>query len=444
MDGAEPDTSGRPGPQNPAANRRTGSRADVQSARFDGGLTVPEARATTGETDPGSRRRYRRRRVASSAIFTERRLSMSVKKVGIMTGGGDCPGLNPVIRAAVKSGIRQHGWEILGIEDAFMGLIDLDYRSPHGNVWLTETSVRDIQTRGGTILGTSNRSDPFRFAVEENGCLVERDVFDRVLDNWRTLGLDALISIGGDGSMRIAQTAIERGLPHIVGVPKTIDNDLAATDYTFGFDTAVQVATDAIDRLRDTAESHDRVMLVEVMGRDAGWIALHAGLAGAADAILIPEIPYRLEPVADLINRRQRKGQPFSLVVVAEGAKPRGGEEATLGPRQAGSMTRLFGAAGRVAEQLSALIDLELRTTVLGHVQRGGTPSCFDRVLGNRFGAAAADLVAQGEFGKMVALRGAEVVAVPLNEAVGSQKLIDPNGSLLRTARSLGIVFGDE
>ena len=369
---------------------------------------------------------------------------MSVKKVGIMTGGGDCPGLNPVVRAAVKAGVRRHGWEILGIEDAFMGLIDLDYRSPHGNRWLDEMSVRDIQTRGGTILGTSNRSDPFRYAVEEDGQVLERDVFDRVLANWRRLELDALISIGGDGSMSIAQRAIERGLTNVVGVPKTIDNDLAATDYTFGFDTAVQVATDAIDRLRDTAESHDRVMLVEVMGRDAGWIALHAGLAGAADAILIPEIPYRLQPVADLINRRQRRGQPFSLVVVAEGAKPHGGEEATLGPREAGAMTRLFGAAGRVAEQLSRLIDLELRTTVLGHVQRGGTPSCFDRVLGNRFGEAAADLVARGDFGKMVALRGTEIVAVPLSEAVGHQKLVDANGSLVRTARALGIVFGDE
>jgi 6-phosphofructokinase 1 len=280
--------------------------------------------------------------------------------------------------------------------------------------------------------------------MTENGEQVEKDVFGRVLANWKQLELDALISIGGDGSMGIAQTAISRGLANIVGVPKTIDNDLGATDYTFGFDTAVQVATDAIDRLRDTAESHDRVMLVEVMGRDAGFIALQAGLAGAANAILIPEIPYRLKPIADLINQRQRAGRPFSIVVVAEGAKPAGGEVSTLGERELGAMRRLFGAAARVADGLTQLIDLELRSTVLGHVQRGGTPSCFDRVLGNRFGEAAIELIAQGQFGKMVALRGTEVVSVPIAEALGRAKRVDPDGALVRAARSLGIVFGDE
>ena len=369
---------------------------------------------------------------------------MTVKRVGIMTGGGDCPGLNPVIRAAVKTGISRYGWEVLGIEDAFMGLVDPAYRSPHGNVWLTEESVDDIQTRGGTILGTSNRCDPLRFVVERDGVTEERDVFDQVLANFRKLGLDALISIGGDGSMRIAHGAIQRGLGAIVGVPKTIDNDLGATDCTFGFDTAVQVASDAIDRLRDTAASHDRVMLVEVMGRNAGWIALQAGLAGAADAILIPEIPYRLAPIARMINQRKHHGKPFSIVVVAEGAKPAGGEESTLGPRELGAMQRLFGAAARVADGLGRLIDLELRTTVLGHIQRGGTPSSFDRVLGTRFGEAAARLVAAGDFGKMVALRGTQIVAVPLQEAIGAQKLVAPDGDLVRAARSVGIVFGDE
>jgi 6-phosphofructokinase 1 len=352
--------------------------------------------------------------------------------------------LNAVIRAAVKTGIRRHGWEFLGIEDAFMGLIDLDYRSPHGNLVLTEETVREIQTRGGTILGTSNRADPFRFAVEENGEIVERDVFDRVLANYRMLGLDALISIGGDGSMGIAHQAIARGLTNVVGVPKTIDNDLGATDYTFGFDTAVQVATDAIDRLRDTAESHDRVMLVEVMGRDAGWIALHAGIAGAAHAILIPEIPYRLQPLAEMVRQRRRQGLPFSIVVVAEGARPAGGEVSSRGPRQAGAMRRLGGAGARVAEELGELVDLETRSTVLGHVQRGGSPSCFDRVLATRFGEAAAGLVARGEFGKMVALRGTDIVSVPIGDAVGSQKRVDPDGALVRCARSVGIVFGDE
>jgi ATP-dependent phosphofructokinase / diphosphate-dependent phosphofructokinase len=364
------------------------------------------------------------------------------KRVGIMTGGGDCPGLNPVIRAVVKTGIRQYGWEILGIEDAFCGLIDLDYRSPHGNRWLTETDVRDIHVRGGTILGTSNRSDPFKYAVERDGETVETDIFDRVLTNVRTLGLDALISIGGDGSMRIAQQCIDRGLTHIVGVPKTIDNDLGATDYTFGFDTAVQVATDAIDRLRDTAESHDRVMLVEVMGRDAGWIALQAGLAGGAHAILLPEIPYRIAPIVDMIRRRRDAGVPYSIIVVAEGAKPHGGEVSTLGPREAGAMVKLFGAAQRVAVGLSETIDLDCRVTVLGHIQRGGSPSNFDRVLATRFGEAAAHLVAAGDFGKMVALRGLDIVPVALREAVGTEKRVDPDGQLARTARSLGVCLG--
>lgn len=368
---------------------------------------------------------------------------MAIKRVGIMTGGGDCPGLNPVIRAAVKTGIQRFGWEFLGIEDAFMGLIDLNYRSPHGNIPLDDAVVQDIQTKGGTILGTSNHADPFRFAVRRGAEDVEEDVFDQVLANWRKLRLDALISIGGDGSMRIAHRAIERGLTNIVGVPKTIDNDLGATDYTFGFDTAVSVATDAIDRLRDTAESHDRVMLLEVMGRDAGWIALHAGLAGAAHAILIPEIPYRIQPLVDKIKERRRTGRPYSIIVIAEGAKPAGGEVSTLGPRQVGAMRRLFGAAARVAADLAERIELDIRHTVLGHIQRGGSPSCFDRVLATRFGEAAARLVAKREFGKMVALRGTDIVAVPIAEASSQQKLVDPDGDLVRAARSVGITFGD-
>ncbi|MDY0004884.1 MAG: ATP-dependent 6-phosphofructokinase [Polyangia bacterium] len=369
---------------------------------------------------------------------------MTVRRIGIMTGGGDCPGLNPVIRAVVKKAIRVHHWEVLGIEDAFCGLIDLDYRSPHGNQPLDEDSVRDIHTRGGTILGTSNRADPFRFPVEKDGKLVETDVFDRVVDNVRKLGLDAIVSIGGDGSMAIAQRCIDRGLGNIVGVPKTIDNDLGVTDYTFGFDSAVQVATEAIDRLRDTAESHDRVMLVEVMGRDAGWIALHAGLAGGAHAILLPEIPYRLAPIAAKIRQRQAEGHPYSIIVVAEGAKPHGGEVSSLGPAEAGAMKRLFGAAARVAAELRQVVDLDIRFTVLGHIQRGGSPSSFDRILGTRFGDAAVDLVARGEFGHMVALRGTDIVSVPIREAVGKNKNVSPDSPLVSTARAMGTVFGDE
>jgi 6-phosphofructokinase 1 len=366
---------------------------------------------------------------------------MAIKRIGIMTGGGDCPGLNPVIRAAVKTGIQKYGWEILGVEDAFMGLIDTEYRSPHGNLWLDEEMVSDIHTRGGTILGTSNRSDPFAFAVKKGDEIHEEDVSDRVLENFEKLGLEALISIGGDGSMKIAHGFVQKGLK-VVGVPKTIDNDLSATDVTFGFDTAVGVATDALDRIRDTAESHDRVMLVEVMGRNAGWIALHAGLAGGAHAILIPEIPYDLEKVAAMIQKRRRTGHPFSVVVVAEGAKPAGGQARAL-PKLPGAMPRLFGAAARVAEGLSGLMDLDMRVTVLGHIQRGGSPSCYDRILATRFGHAAAELVASGDFGKMVALRTPDIVSVPITEAIGKPNVVDPDGQLVTAARALGVVFGD-
>jgi 6-phosphofructokinase 1 len=365
-------------------------------------------------------------------------------RVGILTGGGDCPGLNAVIRAAVTVGIERHGFEMFGIEDAFSGLIDLDYRSPNGNRWLTTRDVRGILARGGTILGTSNRSDPFRFVVEtERGEEIEVDISDRVMENVRKVDLDAILSIGGDGSMRIAHRFAEKGLP-IVGVPKTIDNDLGATDQTFGFDTAVNVATEAIDRLRDTAESHDRVMLVEVMGRDAGFIALHAGLASGADAILIPEIPYRVEPLVRAIERRCSEGQKYFIVVVSEGARPVGGEP-SVGERKAGAMPRLMGAAQRVAEALRAqLPKADIRVTVLGHLQRGGTPSSYDRILATRFGRAAVDLVARREFGKMVALRDGAIVAVPIAEAIARDKRVDPTGDMVATARALGVVFGDE
>jgi 6-phosphofructokinase 1 len=370
---------------------------------------------------------------------------MTIKKIGIMTGGGDCPGLNPVIRGVVLSAIRRYGWEVLGIEDAFHGLIDLHYRSPHGNMWLTQDMVQELHMRGGTLIGTSNRADPFRFPVPEGDKLVEKDIFDRVLANYQELGLDALVSVGGDGSMAIAQKCIDRGMTNIVGVPKTIDNDLDATDYTFGFDTAVQVATEAIDRLRDTAESHDRVMLVEVMGRDAGWIALYAGIAGGVQAILIPEIPYRIAPLLAKIKARQEEGHPFALIVVAEGAKPAGGDVSLLGPREAGAMTRFFGAAAKVASALhEADPSLDIRHTVLGHIQRGGSPSCFDRILGTRFGEAAVELIAKGQFGRMVALRGTEITSVPMREAVGHQKIVDPASAVVSCARSTGIVFGDE
>ena len=364
------------------------------------------------------------------------------KRIAVMTGGGDCPGLNAVIRACVKAGVHKHGFSMLGIEDGFNGLIDTNYRSPHGNIKLTGDVVRDILPRGGTILGTSNHADPFRYVVKKDGVEVETDVSARVMENFHGLGLEGLISIGGDGSMRIAKRFMDMGMP-IVGVPKTIDNDLAATDVTFGFDTAVQTATDALDRIRDTAESHDRVMLVEVMGRDAGFIALHAGIAGDAHAILLPEIPYSVAPLVQRVEERRLRGQPYSIIVVAEGAKPRGGEESVIA-KKLGEMPRLAGAAQRVTLALEDHIDLEMRVTVLGHVQRGGTPSSFDRVLGTRFGHHAAELVAAGDFGKMVALRAGKIVAVPIEEAVNSPRRVQLDDQELLTARAMGIVFGDE
>ncbi len=361
-------------------------------------------------------------------------------RVGIMTGGGDCPGLNAVIRAAVEVGVGKHGFEMLGIEDAYWGLVDPTYASPHGNLWLDRADVAEILPRGGTILGTSNRCDPFCFAVERDGESAIEDVSQRVMDNFRELGLDALISIGGDGSMRIAKRFADIGMP-VVGVPKTIDNDLAATDVTFGFDTAVQIATEALDRIHDTAESHDRVMLVELMGRNAGFIALQAGLAGGAHAILIPEIPYRIEPIVAHIDDRRAHGAPFSVIVVAEGARPAGGEQSILG-HVPGGMPRLAGAGHLLAVGLEPHVRTDVRVTVLGHVQRGGSPSAFDRVLATRFGHHAADLVAAGRFGTMVALHHGEVVPVPLAEAVDSPKRVDPKGQLVQTARALGIAFG--
>jgi phosphofructokinase-like protein len=362
-------------------------------------------------------------------------------RVGILTGGGDCPGLNAVIRAVVEIGIERHGFEIFGIEDAFCGLIDLTYRSPDGNRWLSVRDVRGVLPRGGTILGTSNHSDPFRFAVPNaRGEKVETDVSDQVMANFRDVGLDALIAIGGDGTARIARRFADRGLCLVV-VPKTIDNDLDQTDQTFGFDTAVGIATEAIDRLRDTAASHDRVMIAEVMGRDAGFLALHAGLATGAEAILIPELPYRIEPIVEMIEARKRAGTVHSIIVIAEGARPQDGAP-SLVPGKPGEMARHEGAGHKLAAALATRSRAEVRVTVLGHIQRGGSPTSFDRILATRFGHAAVDLVAARDFGKMVALRAGQIVAIPLEHAARAQRLVDPASQLVKTARALGVVMG--
>ena len=360
-----------------------------------------------------------------------------IRRIGIMTGGGDCPGLNAVIRAVV---LKAHGlgWEVMGIEDATEGLVDLAYKAPRGNRLLRPADVDDILTRGGTILGTSNRSDPFHYVIDGK----EHDVSDRVVAHYHELGLDALVSVGGDGSMRIAQRLGALGL-RVVGVPKTIDQDLGATDYTFGFNTAVQTATDAIDRLRDTAISHDRVMVLEVMGRNAGWIALCSAMAGGAHVCIIPEIPYHVAPIVAAIQRRRESGQPFSLVVVAEGARAAEGEQSLAGPRKAGAMPQLFGAGYKLGSELQPHLQLDLRVTVLGHIQRGGSPTQFDRILGTRFGAAAVDAVAAGKFGSMVALRTPDIVTVPIAEACANERLVDPHGQLVQAARDVGICFGE-
>lgn len=358
-------------------------------------------------------------------------------RIGVLTGGGDCPGLNAVIRAVVKTAINEYGWEVLGVEDGFEGLIQ-----PGKVHLLTAADVRGILPRGGTILGTTNRANPFQYEVEIEGGVQVFDVSDDVVRHAQVLGMDALIVIGGDGSLRIAHELMQKGLK-IVGVPKTIDNDLQGTVVTFGFDTAVNTAMDALDKLHTTAESHHRVIILEVMGRNAGWIALKAGIAGGADVILIPEIPYDLDVVADKINRRNRQGAKFSIVVVAEGAMPAGGEAVYQAEREMGGVRRLGGVGEVLATQLKARCQAEVRVTILGHLQRGGSPSAFDRLLATRFGAIAVHLVAQDKCGHMVALQDERIISVPIAEAVKQQKFVPLGSDILLTAFGLDICLGN-
>ncbi len=359
------------------------------------------------------------------------------KTVGILTGGGDCPGLNAVIRGVVKAAVQNRGWRVLGIEDGFDGLVGTPrYRE------LTLDSVRGILPRGGTILGTSNRGNPFRYPVEENGQTVFRDISQDIVDTVRQLGIDVLIAVGGDGTLKIAQGLFEKGLP-VVGVPKTIDNDLRATDVTFGYRTAVSIVTEALDRLHTTAESHHRALFVEVMGRDAGWIALESGIAGSADAILIPEIPFSLERLCTAMQKSKDSGHRYFLVVVAEGAHPVDGDKVVLKAAADNfGVERLGGIAYRVAHQVSQCARIETRVVILGHLQRGGTPCSFDRILATRFGVKAVELIANGEYGKMVALKGRNVVSVEISSAVSQLNLVDPQGELVETAEALGIMVG--
>jgi len=360
----------------------------------------------------------------------------NIKRIGVLTGGGDCPGLNAVIRAVVKTAINEHHWEVLGIEDGFEGLIQ-----PGKVRELSFDDVRGILPRGGTILGTTNRANPFEYRVETGNGIETLDVSDDVVRHAQVLGLDALITIGGDGSLRIAHELIQKGLK-VVGVPKTIDNDLMRTAVTFGFDTALNTAMQALDKLHTTAESHHRVIILEVMGRDAGWIALEAGIAGGADVILIPEIPYDIRSIQEKIETRNQRGAKFSIVVVAEGAKPEGGEAIYRESREIGAEQRLGGIGELVAKQLRDCCDVEVRVTVLGHLQRGGSPSAFDRLLGSRFGTMAVHLVAEGKLGYMVALEHDRIVPVPIAEAVAKQKFVPLNSDIILTAFGLDINLG--
>ena len=359
------------------------------------------------------------------------------KTLAILTGGGDCPGLNAVIRAVVRSAIGRHGWRVLGIEDGFDGLVGTArWRE------LTLESVRGILPRGGTILGTSNRGNPFSYPLLNQGKVELQDVSAQVLKTFSDLGAEVLIAVGGDGTLKIAQGLFEKGLP-VIGVPKTIDNDLRATDITFGYRTAVEIVTEALDRLHTTAESHHRVMVLEVMGRDAGWIALESGIAGSADAILIPEIPYSVERLCAAIDHRRKNGSRFSIVVVAEGAFAAKRQKVLQKSATENlGVERLGGIGHVVAEQIGTCLDMETRVVILGHLQRGGSPIPYDRILASRFGVKAVELIKRGLFGRMVALKGKKVVDVEISSAISQLNLVDPKGELIATAEALGILVG--
>jgi len=358
------------------------------------------------------------------------------KRIGILTGGGDAPGLNAVIRAVVLTAESRYGWEVVGIPEGFDGLL-----AGLPTIPLNSTGVHDLLARGGTILGAANRGSPFSRPIEKpDGSIELVDVSHEAVEAIDILGLHALIVAGGDGTMAIAHKLVLMGAK-LIGVPKTIDNDLGETEVTFGFDTAIRTATEALEKLQTTAESHHRVMVLEVMGRNAGWIALVAGIAGGADAILIPEIPFDIQVVCDKIKSLQKSGRRYSLVVVAEGATSIDGEQQYYIYGQTSEKNKLGGIGHMVGDQLSDCVDAEVRVTVLGHVQRGGPPTPRDRYLATTFGASAVDLVAEEKWGHMVAIQGSHVTAVPMEDAV-KMKFVETEGDMVKVARDLGIVFG--
>ncbi len=364
-----------------------------------------------------------------------------MKRVLIATGGGDCPGLNAVIRAVVRRAMQEHDWEVVGSIVSFNGVLN----EPTEIMVLDAAAVSGIHVRGGTILGTTNKGGPFAWPIKKpDGTWATVDRSDEMLRKLQFLGVDAVINVGGDGSQRISQRLYEKGL-NIIGVPKTIDNDLSSTDFTFGFQTAVQIATEAVDKLVTTAASHNRVLILEVMGRNAGWIALHAAIAGGAEVCLIPEIPYDIQAVKHRLEYRFQHGRGHAIIVIAEGAMPKGGAITSFQSDEVGYENLRLGGVGHqlVHELKTAGFEEDMRVTVLGHLQRGGIPLAYDRILATQFGVKAFELVLEGRFGEMVAYRHPNVISVPLIEAVQQPNLVDPNCDLVRTAHGIGISFGD-
>jgi len=362
----------------------------------------------------------------------------NIKKIAILTGGGDCPGLNAVIRAVTKTAINVYGWEVVGFRNGYKGLYNNDW------IKLDNNSVSGLLHRGGTMLYSSNKDNLFHYLVEENGEMVYKDVSDVGVDNINNLGIDIMFIVGGDGTLTSARDFARKGV-NVIAIPKTIDNDLASTDTTFGFSTAVNVATEALDRLHTTAQSHHRIMVLEVMGRYAGWIALHAGIAGGADVILLPEIPYDILKVAGKIEERKQYGKDFSIVVVGEGAKPIDGEVVVRDiVLDSPDPIRLGGIGIKVARDLEKICGNETRATILGHLQRGGSPSASDRILSTRYGVAAVRLAAEAKFGNMVTLRGDTMSYDSLENVIGRKsKLVNPTGELVEAARAIGVSFGN-
>ena len=359
------------------------------------------------------------------------------RRIAILTGGGDCPGINAVIRAVTKKAILQYDMEVIGIEDGYHGAIHNRYRK------LEYNDVSGILTLGGTILGTSNTANPYHYPSKKNRKIEFNDVSVTAIANITNLGIECLVCVGGDGTLSIANGLSKDGVP-LIGVPKTIDNDLRGTDITFGFDSAVSIATEGIDRLHSTAMSHHRVMIVELMGRNAGWIALHAGVAGGGDIILIPEIPYDVEIIAEKVRERNRRGKRFSIVVVAEGAKPKGGDIVIQRiVKESSDPIRLGGIGFVLGVQIEKMTGIETRTVVMGHLQRGGSPTPFDRVLATRLGTRAVDMIENREFGYMVGVKGESLVKVPLEDVAKGPRTIPLDDPLIEAARSVDTCFGD-